>query len=70
MRPLEKYQRTRLETMKSELSRNGDIIWGLLPPSSERDNIRFSLHNAIHAITVMLEEPEQMTMDDLIDEGK
>lgn len=65
---LAKYQRKGLEHSKEITSRIFDKVWGLLPPSPERGAIMHHLHAAKVAMNHMLEESEQMTMEEILDE--
>ena len=67
-RPLDKWQRTKLESIKLRLDRTAAEIWGALPPSYDRDSIRHYLYNASEVIKKMLDEPEQITMEECLDE--
>ena len=68
MRPLEKWQRTKLETIQLRLNRTFSEVWGTLPPSSERENIRLAIAHAEQMVINMLREPEQITMEDFVNE--
>ena len=68
MRPLEKFQRTKLEALEIRMMRTKQEVWALLSPSYERDTIMLHILNAQCAIKNMLSEPEQMTMEEFLNE--
>lgn len=57
-------QRERLAEHYNQVKRVFDSIWGMFPPSSERDKVMTHLHLANQAINEILTKPEQMEMED------
>lgn len=64
---IDSWQRPRLEECRKNTEDVFNQIWGLLAPSPERQVIMVKLREAMIEMTKMLKEPEQITMDEVLE---
>lgn len=60
MRPINELQRQRLEQIDKDLGIIFDKVWGLLPPSHERNRAMHFVKEAQNQVRLIRTEPEQM----------